>query len=206
MTTWSATDHGTGLTIAGNTATCTATADTLGRATASHGAAKKYFEGTWIVDAFTGASIIIGFANATAALNAVLGSATNAFSTIGVRNGGIFFDGVASQGGGTFTVGDRIGFAFDEIAFKFWWRDVTTGGAWFPSGDPNLGTGGYTVTNDPNFNSTTFPGPYFPAFSCSNINDSLTAFFGADVIGPVPTGFSTIDPAATPLLMAQVLM
>jgi hypothetical protein len=62
-------------------------------------------------------------------------------------NGFAFFNGGNNGGVGAFTyaIGDVIDTAVDMALLKIWFRK--NGGAWAPSGDPALGTGGYSIAN-----------------------------------------------------------
>jgi hypothetical protein len=190
---WSASDHGASISGGGTlTTTATATTDEMGRATVSFSSGKLYFEFT-DNDA---TNVLGGWSNATESTAHILGlTATN---SIGIRgSNGILFSG-ANANDGTFTAGDRIAIAFDIGNMILWWKDITTASAWHPSGDPNLGTGGWTSANDPGFTSANFPGPYFPAYSFSLNASSVTAdFTPASFTGAIPTGFQAVDPSAS---------
>lgn len=61
-------------------------------------------------------------------------------------NGFQFFNGGNNGGGGfTYTAGDVIDTAVNLGLLLIWWRK--NGGAWQPSGDPALGTGGRSIAN-----------------------------------------------------------
>ncbi len=192
MTVWSATDLGTGISGGGTTTvTSTQAGDTAGRATKSFSAGKIYFE-------FTdnqANNCFVGWANSSAVLTNILGSGVDD-NSVGVRgSNGILMRGT-NDNNGTFPAGNRIAIAFDISGFKLWWKDITAAGAWEPSGDPGLGTGGFTSASNAEFTAVHFPGPYFPAYAFSVNGGTNTASFStASFSGAIPTGFSAVDPA-----------
>ena len=192
---WSATDLGAGISGGGTTAvTTTTTADTSGRDTKSFSSGKIYYEFT----ATSTGNQFAGWANPSHSNSTILGVG-GVGNSIGVRGTlGIRFEGT-DEGVGTFAAGDRIALAFDIDDFRFWWKDITAGGAWEPSGDPNTLTGGYSASVDVNFNPTNFTGPYLPAYSFSTQSgNTCTAFFTpASFTGTIPTGFQAVDPGGT---------
>jgi hypothetical protein len=195
---WSSTDLGSGLAIsnAGRTATSSTASDTLGRGVASAASGKKYYEAVTSQATFD----LIGFATSSAPTNQILGSGTPANNpSVGVRGlDGIFYGGTGGQGGGTFTAGDRVALAMDIDNALLWWKDLTTSSAWHPSGDPGLGTGGFSTTN---LNGSAV----FPAYSMSNSGDTVVASFAAaDITGTIPTGFSLFGTCARTLALMGV--
>ena len=189
---WSATDIGSGIT-GGGTATVASTtgSDTAGRATISFSfPSKVYYEFT----TSSATADFVGWANSSQSLSAILGVGGSA-NSLGLRGSNGFRVSGTDESVGTFPGGDRIGIAFDMGNFVAWWKDITASGPWEPSGDPNLGTGGFTSANNASFTPTSFVGPYFPAYSFSASSQTTTAFFAsASLLGAIPTGFVSVHP------------
>lgn len=96
--------------------------------------------------------------------------------------GGAIFGGV-NQNDGTFKSGDVIGLAVDATNKKFWWKNITQSSPWHPSGDPNTGTGGLSIS------ASGFP--LFPALADFFQNDAVTFKFDSSTFsGTLPTGYS----------------
>jgi hypothetical protein len=189
VTIWNTADKSANVTVSGaDSLTVTTTSATLGgaRATNSITTAKTYFE--VLLNTQTGTNFVIGWANATASLAAIIGGDKNGVSELLV-NSGVFFFNNANLGTaiGNAATGQTVCIAFDPVAKLIWAR--INNGFWnnSASADPATGVGGASV-------STINAGPYFPAFSANASGASLTAKFGAtDFNYAIPAGFSALD-------------
>lgn len=188
---WSGSDKSASITVSGSRSEIATNtvggAHALVRGTTSS-TGKLYFES--VQSSIFG--VATGFATSSAPTNDAVGGGSTSGNSVGTyNNNGVLFNGSVDNTG-TYAGGDQLAHAIDQSAGKYWWKDLTSAGAWQPSGDPSAGTGGFTITG--NITSQAI----FPAASIFNINDTATGYWKTgDITGTVPTGFSLFDPAVT---------
>lgn len=187
---WSASDKSTQITVSGARSEI-ATNNTGGPHALVRGTTSStgslYFES---IQSSNG-STATGFATSSAPTNDAVGGGSTSGNSVGTyANSGVLFNGSVDSTG-TYSSGDRLAHALSQSLGKYWWKDLTSAGAWEPSGDPNTGTGGFTVSG--NITSQAV----FPAASIFVLNDTATGYWAVtEITGTVPTGFSVFVPAA----------
>jgi hypothetical protein len=132
----------------------------------------------------------VGIANAAASLANYIGFDVNSIAYYG--GGNVFLNNAVVASLVTFGTGSRIRWAVNLASAKIWF--AKDGGGWnndVPANqDPAAGLGGISI-------GALAAGPYFPAWS-GNANDASTANFGAAAFAyAVPSGFSTLEAAAS---------
>ncbi len=145
------------------------------RATVSASSGIKYWEITIGADGSTPAGNLgVGIANSTQILTAYLGQTNNGFAYF---DDGTVYSGSLLSTFSTYAAGDVIGLAVDfGPGGGFFVR--LNGGNWNNNGayDPCIAVGGVSI-------SGMAAGPYFPTATLYQLNDALTANFGATAYG-----------------------
>lgn len=197
MTTWNPADKDAAITLSG--ADLTATNGATGawrsvRATTGQITGKWYFECT--VTALDGTGIILGLANASAALNNYAGS--DAYGA-GYQVQTSLYGFSATSNGATFNsgAGQIVAFAVDFGTGNTW---LFNGGTWNSgSGNPAAGTGGNTINGTVNDGIAVFPmfsGFFLSGGSGMTLNAGGTAFAYT-----VPSGFTGWDLTPVPPIL-----
>ena len=185
-TTWNPADASAKITLTGGNLIATANAaDAVGsavRAVRSQTSGLRYAEFTaTLVNAPTG-NMSVGIANATAPITgAILGGDVNSVGYY--DNGTVYLNLVVVATLATYVTGNVISMAVNSARTKIWFR-VNAGG-WnndiLANQNPATDVGGISIT--------AITGPLFPATSLTNLNEAVTANFGATAYAQsVPTG------------------
>lgn len=159
----------------------TAHANTWDSFRGAHGksSGKWYFEITIDV---TGSpnQIMLGVGTSSATLTNYLGSDANGYGYYGPDGDKYNNASAAAYGAAFTTASDIISVALDMDNGKIWWGK---NGTWQNSGDPGAGTGEAF---------SGLSGTFFPMGSIRNLNNKITANFGATAFShTVPTGFTS---------------
>lgn len=188
FTTWNPADVSINLTLSPGNLIATNNHDQFTgtvRSKASTTSKKIYFEFVFAGPTTGAGDGVIGIAPSTLGLTVFVG---NSSDSIGVNDSGSIFGGNGAIGiniGAAFVSGVTVGrVAFDPNAGLFW--GARAGGNWNgdPTAHPETGTGGISLT---------YASTNFAAASLADVNNSVTANFGATTFTfTPPTGFSAL--------------
>jgi hypothetical protein len=182
-TTWNPSDKAAGITLSGSNLIATNNSSSTSgvRAVANATSGKFYWEYT--CNTFTFSANAVGVARSSMSLTGGPGDTGNFCVT---TTGAIYANGTSTGVNvGSITAGALVCIAIDATAHLGWIRLGPTGN-WNNSGtaNPATGVGGITIPFDA-------ANPFYPWLSTSNLNDQVTANFGASgLTGVAPSGFT----------------